>query len=127
MGIVLDHTHIPSRDKDASARQFATVFGLPYESPQSSWQAAIRVNETYKVAFIDYTHPVESHHYAFRVDEETFDACLSRVQGAGIVYGSDPDDAKNGKTNTHNVGRGFYYLDLDGHLMELLTQPDPTV
>jgi catechol 2,3-dioxygenase-like lactoylglutathione lyase family enzyme len=125
--IVLDHTHIPARDKDASARQFADVFGLSYDGPQSSWYAAVQVNDTYKVMFIDYVEPRDVHHYAFHVDDETLDACLVRVQEAGIAYGSDPDDPANGRLNSFEGGRGFYYLDLDGHLMELLTEPGPGV
>ena len=31
MSIVLDHTIVPARDKDASARFFARIFGLAYD------------------------------------------------------------------------------------------------
>lgn len=126
VGIVLDHTHIPARDKDASARLFAEVFGLAYDGPVG-WYAAVRVNDSLKIAFIDYAEPKESHHLAFLVDDAEFDVILGRVKAAGIVYGSDPEQASDGELNAFNGGRGFYYFDPDGHLLELLTSPDPRV
>ena len=33
MAIVLDHTIVPARDKVASARFFARIFGLEYNGP----------------------------------------------------------------------------------------------
>jgi catechol 2,3-dioxygenase-like lactoylglutathione lyase family enzyme len=108
MTIVLDHTHIPARDKDASARLFAEVFGLRYAGPVG-WYAAVRINESLKIAFVDYQEPAESHHYAFLVDDDEFDAILGRVRKAGVVYGSDPENPANGALNAFNGGRGFYF------------------
>ena len=33
MAIFLDHTIVPARDKEASARFFAKIFGLEYKGP----------------------------------------------------------------------------------------------
>ncbi len=123
MAISLDHTHVPSRDMDASARQFAHIFGLDYKGA-GSWMAGVRVNDSFKIAFVNYMEPLEQHHYAFQVDDEAFDAILGRIKDAGIAYGGDPDKPSNGETNDYNGGRGFYWLDPDGHLMEVLTKPD---
>ncbi len=124
MTIALDHTHVPSRDMDASARQFAQILGLDYGGP-IGWYAGVRVNDTFKIAFVNYQEPIDMHHYAFRIDEDEFDAILARIQQADIPYRSDPEGPMNGEINTFNGGRGFYWLDPDGHLMEVLTQPDP--
>jgi catechol 2,3-dioxygenase-like lactoylglutathione lyase family enzyme len=35
MTIRLDHTIVPARDKEASARFFAEIFGLEYKGPMS--------------------------------------------------------------------------------------------
>jgi hypothetical protein len=34
-----------------------------------------------------------------------------------------PWDAEDGKLNDWNGGRGFYFKDIDGHLLELMTVP----
>jgi catechol 2,3-dioxygenase-like lactoylglutathione lyase family enzyme len=126
MAIALDHTHVPSRDMDASARQFALIFGLVYNGP-GSWMAGVRVNETFKIAFVNYQEPIDMHHYAFIVGEDDFDAILARIRQAGVPYRSDPEGEMNNEINAFNGGRGFYWLDPDGHLMEVLTQPDPAL
>ena len=119
--IALDHTHVPSRDMDAAARQFAYILGLEYGGP-SDWYAGVRVNETFAVMFVNYMEPTEVHHYAFRVDDADFDAILARVKDAGIPFRSDPEGEMDHETNTFNDGRGFYWEDPDGHLMEVLTR-----
>jgi hypothetical protein len=44
------------------------------------------------------------------------------VQAAGITYGSGPFDHKNMQINSaRRGGRAFYFEDLDGHLLEVMT------
>jgi catechol 2,3-dioxygenase-like lactoylglutathione lyase family enzyme len=123
MPITLDHTIVPARDKDAAARLFAGLFGLPYEGPAGHF-APVRVNETLTFDFDECGEAaeIESHHYAFHVDDATFDAVLARVREAGLRFGSHPWAAENGELNAWNGGRGFYFRTPDGHLMELLTR-----
>ncbi len=125
MAIVLDHTIVPANDKDASARFFARIFGLRYDGPKGHF-APVEVNDALTFDFDDATG-FDAHHYAFHVADEAFDAILARVRQAGIAYGSAPGQPDNGQLNSWNGGRGFYFRDLDGHLLELLTRrtPDP--
>lgn len=120
MAIVLNHTIVPARDKEASARFFAQIFGLRYEGPQGHF-APVRVNETLTLDF-DNRETFEPHHYAFHVSDEEFDAILARVKAAGIPYGSGPRSWDDGQINTRRGGRGFYFPDPDGHLYELMTR-----
>ena len=64
----------------------------------------------------------DRHHYAFHVDDAEFDAILGRVQAAGIPYGSDPWHTENKELNNWRGGRGVYFRDPNGHLLELLTR-----
>src|SRR5262249_29408163 len=48
--IVLDHTIVPARDKEESARFFARIFGLEYAGPVSHF-APVRINETLTIDF----------------------------------------------------------------------------
>ena len=119
MTIVLDHTVVPAHDNEASARFFARIFGLPVE-PIVSHFAPVRVNESLVMDF-DTRAGFEPHHYAFKVSEPEFDAIFNRIEGEGIAYGSGPRSPDNMTINHRRGGRGVYFKDPNGHLLELLT------
>ena len=121
MSIMLDHTIVPARDKVASARWFAEIFGLRFEGLHGHF-APVRVNDTLTLDFDD-AERFESHHYAFHVGDEEFDAIFGRVQAAGITYAADPGFRQADQINHRNGGRGVYFLDPNGHNLELLTRP----
>lgn len=120
MPIILNHTIIPAHDKESAARFFAQIFGLAYEGPVGHF-APVRVNDTLTFDFDD-ADTFENHHYAFHVSDEEFDEILKRVRDNGIVYGSDPWHPENGQLNAWRGGRGFYFRDPNGHLLELMTR-----
>lgn len=120
MAITLNHTIVPTHDKEASARFFAQIFGLPYEGPSEHF-APVQVNETLTLDFAD-ADTFESHHYAFHVSDSEFDAILQRVKEAGMAYGSDPWNLENRELNDWGGGRGFYFCDPNGHVLELMTR-----
>jgi catechol 2,3-dioxygenase-like lactoylglutathione lyase family enzyme len=124
MTIELNHTIVPARDKDKSARFFADIFGLQYDGSSGHF-APVRVNDRLTLDFDqhDTQDTFEPHHYAFHVNDVEFDAIFKRVQQAGLAYGSHPWDAENRKLNDWNGGRGVYFRDPNGHLLELLTRP----
>jgi catechol 2,3-dioxygenase-like lactoylglutathione lyase family enzyme len=122
MAIVLDHTIVPARDKEASARFFAEMMGLSYRGPSGHF-APVLVNESLTFDF-DTRETFESHHYAFYISDDEFDAILARVKAAGRAYGSGPRSHTDGQINTRRGGRGFYFADLDGHLLEVMTTPE---
>jgi catechol 2,3-dioxygenase-like lactoylglutathione lyase family enzyme len=121
MTIDLNHTIVPAHDREASARFFADIFGLAYEGAAGHF-APVRVNATLTLDFAE-ARQFESHHYAFQVDDATFDGILERVQRAGIPYGSDPGNLENRRLNSWNGGRGFYFRDPNCHVLEVLTRP----
>jgi catechol 2,3-dioxygenase-like lactoylglutathione lyase family enzyme len=117
--IHLDHTIVPARDKEASARFFARIFGLEYNGPVSHF-APVRINDTLTIDF-DNWDAFEPHHYAFKVSEAEFDAIFDRVRSDELVYGSGPFSAADMQINRRYGGRGFYFRDPNGHLLEVLT------
>ena len=66
---------------------------------------------------------IAGQHYAFHVSDAKFDAILQRIKDAGLTFGSGPRSLEDGKLNDWNGGRGFYYKDHDGHVIELMTMP----
>ena len=80
----------------------------------------MRVNATLTLDFAD-AEDFESHHYAFHVDGATFEQIFGRVQAESIPYGSGPRSTTDMRTNSRKGGRGVYFRDPDGHLLELMT------
>ena len=132
MTIRLDHTIVPAKDKVASAKFFAEIFGLTVTS--DGHFAQVQINESLTFAFADEPEPWSgpgfdprsgrSHHYAFHISDADFDAILSRVKAKGIPYGSGPFSHADGKINKRRGGRGFYFEDPNGHLLEVMTVPE---
>ena len=122
MAILLDHTIVPARDKLASAKFFAEIFGLKVK-PGAGYFAQVQVNGSLTFDFADEPEP-QSHHYAFHISEAEFDAIYDRVKSKGLPYGSGPYNHSDGKIYTRRGGRGFYFEDPNGHLLEVMTAPE---
>jgi catechol 2,3-dioxygenase-like lactoylglutathione lyase family enzyme len=119
MAIVLDHTIVPAHDKVGSARFFARIFGLEYTGPLSHF-APVKVNHALTLDF-DERSQFEPHHYAFKVSDPEFDAIFGRVKEEGMAYGSGPRSRADMQINHRHGGRGFYFEDPNGHILEVLT------
>jgi catechol 2,3-dioxygenase-like lactoylglutathione lyase family enzyme len=131
MTMRLDHTIVPANDKMASAQFFSEIFGLTVEPGHF---AQVRINESLTFDFADEAEAWggpgfdpkagRSHHYAFCVSDAEFDAIFDRVKGKGVAYGSGPFSHSDGRINTRRGGRGFYFEDPYGHLLEVMTVPE---
>src|SRR5919198_510316 len=122
MTIRLDHTIVPAKDKKASARFFAEIFGLEVK-PGNGYFAQVQVNDELTLDFSDDLDDQEEagHHYAFHVTDAEFDAIFGRIKARGIAYGSGPDHHEDGKIYHRRGGRGLYFEDPYGHLLEIMT------
>ncbi len=119
MTILLDHTIVPARDKEASARFFARIFGLSYNGLHAHF-APVRVNDSLTLDF-DEERDFERHHYAFKVGDQEFDQIFGRIEAEKIVYGSGPMSLADMMINRRRGGRGFYFRDPNGHVLEVMT------
>ena len=124
MSIDFNHTILPARDARASARFLARILSLPEPREWGPfWVVATDngVNLDYMEVGGEQAGGVASRHYAFLVDEASFDAILARVQQEGLAYWADPGRTTPG-LNRHDGGRGLYFDDLNGHLLEVITR-----
>lgn len=119
MAVHLDHTIVPARDKEVAAKWFADVMGLQYKGAWGHF-APVQIDEHLSLDF-DNREDFQTSHYAFIVSDEEFDAILNRVRLGEIVYGSGPRSHQDGEINNHHQGRGFYFQDPNGHLLEVIT------
>ncbi len=120
MTFYLDHTIVPAHDKEASARFFARLFGLEYRGPWGPF-APVKVNETLTMDFDERREQFDVLHYAFIASDDEFDAVLQRVRQEGIPFGSGPGSLEDGEINHLYGGRGFYFRDPNGHVLEVIT------
>ena len=123
MAIILDHTIVPARDKVASAKFFAELFGLSYDGPVGPF-APVRINDSLTMDFMDFEDGgkgTEVHHYAFHVSEAEFDAIFNRVKERGLTYGSGPFSQSDMRVGEFYGGRTAYFHELNGHLLEIRT------
>ncbi len=130
MAITLNHTIVPSRDKEASAQLFAEIFGLEVKPSQGRF-AQVPIDEHLTIDFADDEHTrdilhfvpdqLESHHYAFHVTDEEFDGIFTRVKAKNLTYGSGPTTDTDGQIGDRRGGRALYFRELNGHLLEVMT------
>ncbi|MBL4790952.1 MAG: VOC family protein [Kordiimonadaceae bacterium] len=135
MEITLNHTIVPSLDRSVSAKWYETIFGFEYLKDWGPF-AVVRVNSTLSLDFMETGAKIPLHHYAFKVDDQAFDDILSRVLAGNIKISSNPhrmsDDTYDGEINHLYGGRGVYFKDPNGHMLEILTvdydlEFDPTL
>lgn len=119
MSITLNHTIVPCFDNVGSAKFYCRLFGFEYIGEFSRF-IVVRVNDTLCLDF-DSRDKFESNHYAFKVSEQEFDEIFERLQTENIKYGSGPSEVDNSTINHNYGGRGVYFRDSNGHLLELLT------
>jgi catechol 2,3-dioxygenase-like lactoylglutathione lyase family enzyme len=122
MPVQLNHTIVHARDKHATARFLVEILGLPEAAPYGPFlEVKVANGVSLDVANDDGTpHP---QHYAFLVSEEEFDEIHGRIQERGLPYWADPFHRQPGEINHEDGGRGLYWDDPDGHVLEILTVP----
>jgi hypothetical protein len=67
--------------------------------------------------------PISSRHFAFLVSEQEFDAIFERIKERDIIYWADPFRNQPDRNNRWDDGRGLYFDDPNGHLLEIITRP----
>ena len=123
MTIKLNHTIVHSRDPRAAANFFAEVFGLGKPVPFGPF-LDVEVGNEVTLAFLDAEDmAIQMQHYAFLVSEQEFDQIFGRVRERGLKYWADPGQRDEGRINRHYGGRGVYFEDPSGHLLEIITKP----
>jgi len=123
MAIKLNHTIVHSKDPRAAADFLAQLFGLAAPKPFGPFLDVEVANEV-TLAYLDAGDmKVQVQHYAFLVSDADFDRIFGRIKEKKLRYWADPSRQQEGKINRHFGGRGVYFQDPSGHLMEIITKP----
>lgn len=123
MTVKLNHTIVHSLDQRAAADFYAEVFGLPGPVRFGPFLGVQVANEV----TLDFLNAdgmeIQMQHYAFLVSEADFDRIFGRIRERGVKYWADPGRTREGEINRHDGGRGVYFQDPSGHLLEIITRP----
>jgi len=122
VGVQLNHTIVWCRDKQKSATFLTEVLGLPSPTPFGP-MLVVQLNNGVSLDFYKNDGEICSQHYAFLISEDDFDHIFSRIRDRGLQHWADPGKHRPGEIFRHNGGRGVYFDDPDGHLLEVITRP----
>ncbi|MQA65798.1 MAG: VOC family protein [Alphaproteobacteria bacterium] len=117
----LNHTIVVGRDKSESARFLAEILGLPPPRMLGHF-AVVQVGDT-SLDFVETDGEITQRHFAFLVSEEEFDEIFARLRERNMPFWADPFRREPGHINHWDDGRGLYFDDPNGHLLEIITRP----
>lgn len=121
MAVQLNHTIVAAHDREATARFFTEILGLPAPEPFGPFLMVKPANAiTLDVAAQQGV--IAAQHYAFMVSEDEFTEIFGRIRDRGLDYWADPHHTRPGEINTNDGGRGVYFDDPNGHVLEILTR-----
>jgi catechol 2,3-dioxygenase-like lactoylglutathione lyase family enzyme len=123
MAIRLNHTIVAAHDKETAAKFLSEILGLPAPPSLVGPFAVVRVSDDTSLDYIDADGEITSQHYAFLVDENEFDEIFERIRKRRLTYWADPGRRERDQINTWDGGRGLYFDDPNGHLLEIITRP----
>jgi catechol 2,3-dioxygenase-like lactoylglutathione lyase family enzyme len=121
MVVQLNHTLVNVRDKVESSTFFAETLGLAPATPYGPF-LVLQVDNDVSLDFID-VDELHPQHYAFLVTEPEFDEIHGRITARGLTYWADPARSRPDQINTNDGGRGLYWQEPSGHLLEIITRP----
>ncbi len=122
MSVQLNHTIVWCRDKQKSATFLTEIFGLPSPT-RFGPMLVVQLNNSVSLDFYENDGEISSQHYAFLIGEDDFDQVFARIRGRGLQHWADPGKHRTGEINRKDGGRGVYFEDPDGHLLEVITRP----
>ena len=122
MNVQLNHTIVWCRDKQESSAFLVDLLGLEKPVPFGPMLVVALGNQV-SLDFYESEDEIAQQHYAFLLPDDEFDRVFARIEQRGIRYWADPGKQRPMELYAHNGGRGLYFDDPDGHLLEMLTRP----
>jgi catechol 2,3-dioxygenase-like lactoylglutathione lyase family enzyme len=120
--VELNHTIVECRDKQRSAAFLTEILGLP-DPVRFGPFLVVEVDNGASLDFDESDGEIARQHYAFLIGEDDFDEIFGRIRDRGLQYWADPFKSRPGEINRNDGGRGVYFDDPDGHLLEVITRP----
>jgi catechol 2,3-dioxygenase-like lactoylglutathione lyase family enzyme len=122
VSVQLNHTIVSCRDQQRSAAFMTGILGLP-PATRFAHFLVVEADNGVSLDFSETSEPITAQHYAFLVGEEEFEAAFGRIREQEVQYWADPGRTRSQAVNHNDGGRGLYFQDPDGHLLEIITRP----
>ena len=122
MTVQLNHTIVQCSDKQRSATFLTEILGLP-DPVRFGPFLVVEADNGASLDFDESDREIARQHYAFLIGEDDFDEIFGRIRDRGLQYWADPFKSRPGEINRNDGGRGVYFDDPDGHLLEVITRP----
>jgi catechol 2,3-dioxygenase-like lactoylglutathione lyase family enzyme len=121
MTVLLNHTIVIGHDRIESARFLTEIMGLPPHRVLGHF-AVVQVGDT-SLDFVETDGEIAQRHFAFLVSEREFDEIFARIRERNMPFWADPFRREKDRINHWDDGRGLYFDDPNGHLLEIITRP----
>jgi len=118
MGIQLDHTIVPAKNRDDSARLLAETLGVPSGPASIGPFYEVYVNEGLTLDFVQADEAFPVYHFCFRVGPEEFAAILGRLKAKKIAFRSKVFGETDYKVDS--TYGNCYWNEPEGHMWEML-------
>jgi catechol 2,3-dioxygenase-like lactoylglutathione lyase family enzyme len=122
MSVQLNHTIVSCRDQQRSAEFLTGILGMR-PATRFGHFLVVEADNNVSLDYDETSGPITPQHYAFLVSEGDFDAAFERILDNNVPYWADPARTQSQAINHRDGGRGLYFEDPDGHLLEILTRP----
>jgi catechol 2,3-dioxygenase-like lactoylglutathione lyase family enzyme len=122
VSVELNHTIVWCRDQRRSATFLAEILGRPQPTRFGPF-LVVEIDNGVSLDYHEIEGDIASQHYAFLIGETDFDEIFGRIVDRDLDYWADPSCMRPGEINHHDGGRGVYFADPDGHLLEIITRP----
>ena len=121
MAIKLNHTIIQAKNAEKSAKFLCEILGLSDPTTFGPF-VVVKTDNEVSLDFRTTTDKIMPRHFAFIVSDKEFDEIFERITNQKLKYWADPGRTKPQQINHNDGGRGCYFLDLDGHFLEIITR-----
>jgi catechol 2,3-dioxygenase-like lactoylglutathione lyase family enzyme len=122
VSVDLNHTIIWCRDRQRSATFLTEILGRPAPVAFGPF-LVVELDNGVSLDFYETADEIAPQHYAFLIGEKEFDEIFGRIRARELSFWADPRRTKAGQINRNDGGRGVYFEDPDGHLLEIITRP----
>jgi catechol 2,3-dioxygenase-like lactoylglutathione lyase family enzyme len=118
--VQLNHTIVNCSNQSKSSSFLVEILGRPAATRFGPFHV-VSLDNNVSLDYLQTDKPIEQQHYAFLITESEFDAVLGRIIDRGITHWADPGRKRAGEISRNDGGRGVYFNDPDGHLLEVIT------
>lgn len=118
----LNHVIVYCSDRSRSSNFLTDILGRPAAERYGPFHV-VHLDNDISLDYFQTDEDISPQHYAFLITEDEFDAAFERIKATGRKFWADPGQTREGRINRNDGGRGVYFEDPDGHLLEILTVP----